>query len=91
MKTIIVILDGAADKIGKKKTPLEKANMPYINFLANYGQTGMMYPIKKEIAPESDQSMLSMLGFNPFKYYTGRGPLEAYGARIKFKNSVLNE
>ena len=87
-RVIIVILDGLSDLPCKElnnKTPLEAATKPCLNFLANYGKTGILYPIRKGIAPESDQSMLSLLNFNPEKYYTGRGILEAYGSDIKIK------
>lgn len=92
MKKIIIILDGLGDLPEKEldgKTPLEAADTPHMNFLAKWGETGMMYPLKKGWAPESDQAMISMLGFNPFKTYTGRGVLEAYGSGIGFKGKVV--
>ncbi|MCG2718827.1 MAG: alkaline phosphatase family protein [Nanoarchaeota archaeon] len=92
MKKIIIILDGLGDLPEKElggKTPLEAAKTPNMDFLAKWGETGLMYPIKKGWAPESDQSMISMLGFNPFRTYTGRGVLEAYGSGIDFKGKVV--
>jgi len=92
MKKIIIILDGLGDLPCKElngKTPLESANTPNMDFLAKWGQTGVMYPIQKGWAPESDQSMISMLGFDVFKTYTGRGVLEAYGSGISFKGKVV--
>lgn len=92
MKKIIIILDGLGDLPCKElngKTPLEAANTPNMNFLAKWGVTGMMYPIKKGWAPESDQAMISMLGFDVFKTYTGRGVLEAYGSGIDFKGKII--
>jgi len=91
MKKIIVILDGASGlpcKTLKGKTPLEAANTPNLDFLTENGINGIMWPINKEIAPESDQAMLALLGFDPFKYYTGRGPLEAYGSGIDFRGKI---
>lgn len=88
MKRIIVIIDGLGDSRYKElgnKTPLEKAHTPNMDFLAANGMVGMMWPIAKNIAPESDQAMLSILGYDPFKAYTGRGVLEAYGSGINFK------
>jgi 2,3-bisphosphoglycerate-independent phosphoglycerate mutase len=70
------------------KTPLEKAKTPNMDFLAKEGKVGMMWPIAKNIAPESDQAMISLLGFDPFKTYTGRGVLEAYGSGIKINGVV---
>lgn len=93
MKRIIIILDGLGDLPCKEingKTPLEAANKPNLDFLAKEGKTGMMYPIKKGWAPESDQAMISMLGFDVFKTYTGRGVLEAYGSDINFKGCVVS-
>lgn len=92
MKKIIIILDGLGDLPCKElngKTPLEAAHKPNLNFLAKQGETGMMYPIKKGWAPESDQAMISMLGFDVFKAYTGRGVLEAYGSGINFKGKLV--
>ena len=92
MKKIIIILDGLGDLPIKEldnKTPLESANTPHMDFLANWGKTGIMYPIQKDWAPESDQAMISMLGFDVFKTYTGRGVLEAYGDDIDFKGKVV--
>ncbi|MDP2907032.1 MAG: alkaline phosphatase family protein [Nanoarchaeota archaeon] len=93
MKKIIIILDGLGDLPCKElngKTPLEAASKPNLDFLAREGKTGMMYPIKKGWAPESDQAMISMLGFDVFKTYTGRGVLEAYGSNIDFKGCVVS-
>lgn len=91
-KRIIVILDGVSDLPCKElgnKTPLEAAKTPNLDFYATNGKSGTMWPIKKGIAPESDQSMISLLGFDPFKAYTGRGILEAYGFGINFKDKIV--
>jgi 2,3-bisphosphoglycerate-independent phosphoglycerate mutase len=48
-----------------------------------------MYPIKEGIAPESDAAVFALLGYDPYKYYSGRGPLEAYGAGIKIDEGDL--
>lgn len=87
-KRIIVIIDGMGDSRYKElggKTPLEKAKTPNMDFLAREGKVGMMWPVAKNIAPESDQAMISLLGFDPFKTYTGRGVLEAYGYGLKIE------
>lgn len=92
MKRMIIILDGLGDlpiKELNNKTPLEAANTPNMDFLAKWGETGIMYPIQKGWAPESDQAMISMLGFDVFKTYTGRGVLEAHGSDIDFKGKVV--
>ncbi len=87
-KRVIVILDGLGDVLYKQlgnKSPLEAAHTPNMDFLAANGKTGLMYPIAQNIAPESDEAMIALLGFNPFRTHTGRGPLEAHGADVKFR------
>jgi 2,3-bisphosphoglycerate-independent phosphoglycerate mutase len=93
MKLLYVVLDGAADlpiRQLRNQTPLEAADKPHLDELAAKAKLGLMNVISKDIAPESDQATLALLGINPFTHYTGRGPLEAYGAGIKVpKNSVI--
>jgi 2,3-bisphosphoglycerate-independent phosphoglycerate mutase len=83
LKLIYVVIDGMGDlpveELGNR-TPLEAAEKPNMNFLANNGKTGLMYTIGKGIAPESDVAVISILGYDPFEYSTGRGILEAVGA-----------
>ena len=92
MKLIYIIIDGMGDipikELGNK-TPLETAVTPNMDFLAGHGQTGLMYTVKKGIAPESDAAVISLLGYDPFKYSTGRGVIEAVGAGIEMKNGDL--
>src|SRR3989304_9194233 len=71
------------------KTPLEAAETPNMDLLAKSGQTGLMYTVRKGIAPESDAAVISLLGYDPFKYSTGRGVIEAVGAGIEMKNGDL--
>ena len=83
---MLFVIDGLGDKAYKKlnnKTPLEYASTPNLDFLARHSKLGLMYSIAKGIAPESDQAMISMLGNDVFKCYTGRGILEALGSGIK--------
>lgn len=92
LKLIYVVLDGVGDlpieELGGK-TPLEVAETPNMDTLAENGKTGLMYSVKKGIAPESDVAVISILGYDPFKYYTGRGPLETLGADIDMKDGDL--
>lgn len=92
MKLLYVVIDGMGDlpieELGNK-TPLEAAETPNLDFLAQNGQTGLMYTVGKGIAPESDVAVISLLGYDPFKYSTGRGVIEAVGAGIPFKNGDL--
>ena len=50
---------------------------------------GLMYSVKKGVAPESDVAVISLLGYDPFKYSTGRGVIEAAGAGLKMKDGDL--
>lgn len=82
MKLIYLTLDGLSDSTYAElddKSPLEYAETPNMDFLASKGQLGWMHTIRKDIAPESDQAMLSLMGYDPFLHYTGRGVLEALG------------
>ena len=85
MPLLFVILDGAADRkngVLKDMTPLQSAKMPNLAQLASGAVKGMMYPIGKDIAPESDAAVFSILGYD-MSSYTGRGPMEAYGTGLK--------
>lgn len=89
MKTLLVIIDGAADKSCAAlhgKTPLSAAHKPNLDVLASRGYCGRIR-IAKNIAPESDVGIMAILGFNPFKQHVGRGALEALGlGLIDFKS-----
>lgn len=92
MKTILVILDGASDLPSRRLnslTPLEAAHTPNLDFLAKNGRTGLIYPVNPTVAPESDVAVTALLGYDPYKYFTGRGPLEAVGAGIELKEKFL--
>lgn len=80
-KILYIVLDGLGDLPLKQlgdKTPLEAAVTPNMDRLAQKGQTGIVYPVGKGIAPESDIAVISLLGYDAHKYYTGRGPLESF-------------
>ena len=73
----------------ENKTPLGAAETPNMDNLARMGKTGLMYTVSKGIAPESDVAVISILGYDPFKYETGRGILEAVGSGMEVKNGDL--
>jgi len=80
-KILYIVLDGLGDLPIKElglKTPLEAALTPNLDRLAQKGKTGLVYPVAKGIAPESDIAVISLLGYDAHKYYTGRGPLESF-------------
>lgn len=85
VKLLYLVLDGMADRLIDERTTLELACKPGLDYIAKHGICGVMYPIGKGIAPESDAAVISILGYDPFKNYTGRGPLEALGASMSFK------
>ena len=80
-KILYIVLDGLGDLPIKElgnKTPLEAALTPNMDRLAQKGKTGIVYPVERGIAPESDIAVISLLGYDAHKYYTGRGPLESF-------------
>jgi len=92
LKLIYVVIDGLGDlpipELGNE-TPLGAADTPNLDRLAWNGKTGLMYTVGKGIAPESDVGVISILGYDPFKYSTGIGILEAIGAGLTVKNGEL--
>ncbi len=64
------------------KTTLEAAVTPNMDMMAKNGICGIMDPIKPGIRPGSDTSHISILGYDPYKVYTGRGPFEAAGVGV---------
>lgn len=88
MKYVVVLGDGMADwpleQLGGK-TPLETARTPVMDLLAKKSEIGMVATIPEGMAPGSDTANLSVMGYDPRKYYTGRSPLEALsiGAEMK--------
>jgi 2,3-bisphosphoglycerate-independent phosphoglycerate mutase len=92
LKLIYVAIDGMGDlpiKALGNKTPLEAAETPNMDALARNGKTGLIYSVKKGVAPESDVAVISLLGYDPFKYSTGRGVIEAVGAGLKMRDGDL--
>ena len=83
-KLLYVVLDGAADSPASPKRVLEDAYKPNIDSLARHALCGSVITVGRGIAPESDVAVMSLLGYEPDRYYTGRGPLEALGAGIDF-------
>ena len=87
-KLLYLVLDGMADSITDEKTSLEIAYKPGLDYVAEHGICGLMYPISRGVAPESDAAVISILSYDPHRYYTGRGPLEALGANMRFKEEI---
>jgi 2,3-bisphosphoglycerate-independent phosphoglycerate mutase len=90
MKYVVVLGDGMADwKIEKlgNKTCLEAANTQTLNRLAPLSDVGLCKTVPDGMKPGSDVANMSVLGFNPHDYYTGRSPLEAVSIGIKLKST----
>lgn len=80
MKYIVVLCDGMADEPLEElggKTPLEAAATPNMDRLAKASEIGMVRTVPEGMAPGSDTANLSVIGYDPKKYYSGRSPLEA--------------
>jgi len=92
MKYIVLVGDGMADYPLDElqgKTPLEVAKTPNMDSIAKNGQVGWVKTIPEKMAPASDVANLSILGYNPDEFYTGRGPLEAANMGIQLKENEV--
>lgn len=69
------------------KTPLQIANKPNIDYIALKGRNGILRTIPDKMQPGSDVANLSVLGYDPIKYYTGRGPIEAVSLGINLREN----
>lgn len=90
MKYIIVLGDGMADRPIEAldgKTPLEYAKTPCMDALAKKGELGLVHTIPEGMKPGSDTANLSVLGYDPKKYYSGRSPLEALSIGVSMKDT----
>ena len=92
MKYALILGDGMADlpiaELGNK-TPLEVSNKPYMDMLAKSSRLGMVKTIPDGFKPASDTANLSVLGYAPEIYYTGRSPLEAVSLGVKMEDDDI--
>jgi 2,3-bisphosphoglycerate-independent phosphoglycerate mutase len=80
MKYVLLVPDGAADEPMADldgRTPLEVARTPYLDDLADRGLVGAVQVTPPDMYPGSDAANMALLGYDPTRYYTGRGPIEA--------------
>jgi 2,3-bisphosphoglycerate-independent phosphoglycerate mutase len=80
MKYIMLVPDGAADDPLAEldgRTPLEAARTPNLDRLAAKGRVGSVLTVPEGMYPGSDVANMSLMGYDPKRYYTGRGPIEA--------------
>ena len=88
MKYVVVLGDGMADEpleILGGKTPLAYAKTPAMDLLAKRGEIGMARTVPKGMSPGSDTANLSIMGYNPEIYYSGRSPLEALNIGVSME------
>jgi len=86
MKYVIIVGDGMADypvESLEGKTPLMVARTPNMDWMAQQGEIGLVRTIPDGFNPGSEIANLSIFGYNPIRYYTGRGPLEAASLGVK--------
>lgn len=89
---LLLIGDGLGDRRVPEldgKTPLEAAHTPTLDRLAAEGESGFMDPIGPGIRGGSDTGHLAILGYDPYKYYPGRGPFEALGIGMEVQPGDL--
>lgn len=90
MKYVVVLCDGMADypvpALGGK-TPMMCADKPHIDALAKKAEVGLVRTVAPGMKPGSDVANMSVLGFDPTKYYTGRSPLEAASIGVDLKDT----
>lgn len=92
MKYVVVLGDGMADEpieaLGNM-TPLEYAKTPVMDELAGKSEIGLVHTIPDGMNPGSDTANLSVLGYDPKLYYTGRSPLEALSIGVPMKETDI--
>jgi len=85
LKYVVIIGDGMADFPLEElngKTPLMAANKPFMDMMAKEGFCGKVTTVPDGFPPGSDVAGMSLFGYDPAKYYTGRAPIEAFGMGI---------
>ncbi|MEG1957457.1 MAG: cofactor-independent phosphoglycerate mutase [Lachnospiraceae bacterium] len=93
MKYLIILGDGMADRPLKElqeRTPLEAAKTDALNALAFKSEIGLVHTIPEGMSPGSDTANLSVLGYAPERYYTGRSPLEALSIGVDMEKTDVS-
>ena len=92
MKLMVILGDGMADlPLGELqgKTPLKVAKKPNMDLLARLGRSGLALTVPDGFPPGSDVANLSVVGYDPRRYYTGRAPLEAASMGVHLGESDI--
>jgi 2,3-bisphosphoglycerate-independent phosphoglycerate mutase len=85
-KYVIIVPDGAADEpleLFEGKTPLEAAETPNMDRISIEGRQGLVRTVPEGLDPGSDVAQMSLLGYDPLHYYSGRAPIEAAARSIR--------
>lgn len=89
-KYAIIIPDGAADEPVEQfdgQTPLEAAHTPNMDRISTEGRQGLVRTVPEGMEPGSDVAQMSLLGYDPRRYYSGRAPIEAVARNIQLSQS----
>jgi 2,3-bisphosphoglycerate-independent phosphoglycerate mutase len=90
MKYLLIVGDGMADypvpELGSR-TPLQAANKPNMDLIAAKGCSGLLRTVPDGLVPGSGTAILSVLGYDPTRFYTGRGPFEAAARNIRLDDN----
>lgn len=92
MKYVIILGDGMADQPIEAlsgKTPLAYADTPMMDELAKKSEIGLLHTIPEGMKPGSDTANLSVLGYDPKIYYSGRSPLEALSIGVPMEDTDI--
>lgn len=92
MKYVVVLGDGMADEPIESlsgKTPLAYAKTKAMDKLSKLGEVGLVHTIPDGMKPGSDTANLSVMGYDPKKYYSGRSPLEALSVGVPMKDTDI--
>ncbi|HKM34225.1 MAG TPA: cofactor-independent phosphoglycerate mutase [Lachnospiraceae bacterium] len=92
MKYVLVLGDGMADEPIERlngKTPLEYAETPNLDALSKKSEIGMVHTIPDGMKPGSDTANLSVIGYDPLNFYSGRSPLEALSIGVPMKDTDI--
>lgn len=92
MKYAVILYDGMADypvPVFDGKTPMMMAKKPNFDRLAQKGEVGLVRTVAEGLKPGSDVANLSVMGYDPKKYYTGRSPLEAVSIGVKMADDDI--
>lgn len=90
-KHVVILCDGMSDyKTEDGRTPMKDANKPTMDYLAKNGEVGLCRTVPQGMKPGSDVANLSVMGYDPAIYYTGRSPLEALSIGVKMDETDVS-